>query len=62
MEIIKQFKIPIFLFLIGILITIFGAWMKILHLHYADSFLTAGMLVKGIGVVASIYILLKQKK
>lgn len=62
MEIIKQFKIPILLFLVGILTTIFGAWMKIMHMAYADGLLTAGMLFKGISVVLAIYLLVKQKR
>lgn len=62
MEIIKQFKIPILLFLAGILVTIFGAWMKIMHMAYADGLLTAGMLVKGVGVVIAIIILIKSKR
>lgn len=62
MEIIKQFKIPILLFLLGILVTIFGAWMKIMHMAYADGLLTAGMLVKGISVVMAIYLLVKKKR
>lgn len=62
MEIIKQFKIPILLFLLGILVTIFGAWMKIMHMAYADGLLTAGMLLKGISVVMAIYLLVKKKR
>lgn len=62
MEIIKQFKIPILLFLAGILVTIFGAWMKIMHMAYADGLLTAGMLLKGISVVMAIYLLVKKKR
>jgi hypothetical protein len=62
MEIIKQFKIPVLLFLVGILVTIFGAWMKIMHMAYADGLLTAGMLVKGVGVVLAIVTLIKSKQ
>ena len=62
MEIIKQFKIPILLFLVGILVTIFGAWMKIMHMAFADGALTAGMLVKGVGVIMAIIILFKSKQ
>lgn len=62
MEIIKQFKIPILLFLAGILVSIFGAWMKIMHMAYADGLLTAGMLLKGISVVMAIYLLVKKKR
>jgi uncharacterized membrane protein len=62
MEIIKQFKVPILLFLAGILVSIFGAWMKIMHMAYADGLLTAGMLLKGISVVMAIYLLVKKKR
>ena len=62
MNIIKQFKLPILLFLVGILVTIFGAWMKIMHMAYADGLFTAGMLLKGISVVMAIYLLVKKKR
>lgn len=62
MDIIKQFKTPILLFLVGILVSIFGAWTKIMHMSFADELLTAGMIVKGVGVVVAIYILLQQKR
>ena len=62
MEVIRQFKIPILLFLLGILISILGAWMKIMHMAFADGILTAGMLVKGIGVALAMYLLLKTKR
>ncbi|XVJ65500.1 MAG: hypothetical protein HEQ40_04800 [Lacibacter sp.] len=62
MEIIKQFKLPILLFLAGILVSIFGAWMKIMHMSFADGALTAGMLVKGVGVIMAIIILFKSKQ
>lgn len=58
---IQQFRIPLILFLCGLLITIFGAWAKILHLSFADMALTAGMLLQGAGVVYSIYILIRTK-
>jgi uncharacterized membrane protein len=40
---LKQFKYPLLLFLIGVFITIFGSWAKILHLAFADGVLTVGM-------------------
>ncbi len=58
---IRQFKFPLILFLIGALITIFGAWAKILHLAFADKALTAGMLLQGAAVINAIYLLLKTK-
>ncbi|MBS4066177.1 MAG: hypothetical protein KGZ74_16580 [Chitinophagaceae bacterium] len=62
MDIIRQFKIPILLFLLGIFVTIFGAWMKIMHMAFADGVLTAGMLVKGIGVILAIVQLFKKTR
>jgi hypothetical protein len=62
MDIIRQFKIPILLFLLGILVTIFGAWMKILHLSIADGVLTAGMLLKAAGVAIAIIFVLRKGK
>jgi hypothetical protein len=56
-----MFKSPLILFLAGMLITIFGAWAKILHLSFADMALTAGMLLQGVGVAYSIYILIRTK-
>ncbi len=62
MEIIRQFKIPILLFLLGILVSIFGAWMKIMHMAFADGILTAGMLLKAVSVIVSIIFLLRKSK
>jgi site-specific recombinase len=62
MDIIGQFKIPILLFLLGILVTIFGAWMKIMHMAFADGALTAGLLLNGIAVAAVVWILLRKTK
>jgi hypothetical protein len=61
MALIKQFKIPLLLFLLGILFSVIGAWMKIMHYSYADFLLTAAMIVKAIAVIFSIYILVKDK-
>lgn len=62
MTVLKQFKIPLLLFLMGMLMVIFGAWLKILHHSFADSLLTAAMLLQGLGVAYAIYILLKEKR
>jgi hypothetical protein len=62
MEVIRQFKFPLLLFLFGMLAGIFGAWLKILHHSFADYFLTASMLMQGVGVAYAIYILLKEKR
>jgi uncharacterized membrane protein len=58
---LKLFKYPLLLFLAGLLITIFGAWAKILHLSFADMALTIGMLLKALGVIYAMYVLMKSK-
>lgn len=58
---IQQFRIPLILFLCGVLVTIFGAWAKIIHISFADVVLTAGMLIQGAAVAYSIYILVKTR-
>jgi hypothetical protein len=61
MQVLKLFKLPLLFFFAGILITLFGSWAKIMHYSFADTALTAGLIVKGITVVAAIYILVKSK-
>lgn len=61
MVLFNQFKIPLLLFFLGILFSVTGAWMKIMHYSYADALLTAAMIVKGVAVIFAIYILLKNK-
>ncbi len=61
MALIKQFKIPLLIFLLGILFSVTGAWMKIMHYSYADFLLTAAMILKAVAVIFSIYILVKDK-
>jgi hypothetical protein len=39
----------------GVLCTSFGAWMKILHLSNANSFLTVGLFAEGIGLAALVW-------
>ena len=58
---LKLFKYPLLIFFSGLLITIFGAWAKILHLSFADIVLTTGMLLKALGVIYAIYVLVKSK-
>lgn len=58
---LKLFKYPLLLFLCGALITIVGAWAKILHMAFADGVLTVGMLIQGCGVAYAIYVLVKSK-
>ena len=61
MILLTQFKIPFLSFLVGMLLVIFGAWMKIMHYATADYALTAGMIFQVVGVITTIYILVKRK-
>ncbi|WP_407657615.1 GldL-related protein [Lacibacter sediminis] len=58
---LKLFKYPLLLFLSGSLVTIFGAWSKILHMSFADILLTVGMILQAIGVLFAMYVLVKSK-
>lgn len=58
---LKLFKRPLLLFLSGLLITLLGAWAKILQLTFADIFLTAGLLLQAAGLLYAMYVLLKSK-
>ena len=58
---LKLFKRPLLLFLSGLLITLLGAWAKILHLAFADIFLTAGLLLQATGLLYAMYVLVKSK-
>lgn len=40
---LRRFRIPIIFFLIGMVVTLFGAWKKIVHHEYADLFLYIGI-------------------
>jgi hypothetical protein len=53
----NKYKLFGIIAVIGILCTMFGAWMKILHLSHANSFLTAGLFTQGIGLSALVWFL-----
>lgn len=57
----KPFKTPILLFLIGILITLFGAALKIMHVDGANLVLILGMLTEALAIISLIWIILKKK-
>ncbi|RXK58152.1 hypothetical protein ESA94_19265 [Lacibacter luteus] len=58
---LKLFKWPLLLFLSGFLVTLFGAWAKILHLSFAEVLLTAGMAIQAGGIIYAMYVLVKSK-
>ncbi len=55
------FKWPLLLFLGGLLITLVGAWAKILHMAFADVLLTVGMVIQASGIIYAMYVLIKSK-
>ncbi len=56
-----KFKHVIFLFLVGMLVGIVGAWAKIMHKPFADVLITSGMLLQAIAVIIGLIKLLKIK-
>lgn len=61
MQIIRQFRYPLILFLTGFLVNLAGAWSKIMHFIFADILLIAGMMLQGIALLIAIYILFRKK-
>ncbi|MFT3843901.1 MAG: hypothetical protein QM725_02520 [Lacibacter sp.] len=57
----KVLKYPLFLFVAGLLITLTGAFLKILHYPCSGFLLTVGMLIQAVGLIYSVYILVKTK-
>lgn len=56
----SQYKIPLVLFLLGILFTIVGALFKIMHWPFASMLLIVGTLSEAIAIISFILILLKR--
>ena len=57
----KPYKTPILLFLIGILITLVVAALKIIHVDGANLVLILGMLTEALAIISLIWIILKKK-
>lgn len=57
----KPYKTPILLFLLGILITLVGAALKIMHVNGANLVLILGMLTEALAIISLIWIILKKK-
>ncbi len=58
----SQYKIPLVLFLLGMLLTIVGALFKIMHWPFASMLLISGTLSEAIAIVSIIVIVLKKTK
>jgi hypothetical protein len=56
----SQYKIPLVLFLLGMLLTIVGALFKIMHWPFASMLLISGTLSEAIAIVSIIVIVLKK--
>jgi hypothetical protein len=55
----KLYLPPIIIFLIGVIATIIGSLLKIIHWPYASVTLTVGMLTQVIGIAVLIFVLIK---
>ena len=58
----NKYKIPLVLFLLGMLFTIVGALFKIMHWPFASWILILGMFSEAIAIIALISIVLKKYK
>jgi hypothetical protein len=58
----NKYKIPLVLFLLGMLFTIVGALFKIMHWPFASWILILGMFSEAIAIIALISIVLKKSK
>ncbi len=57
----KPYKTPILFFLLGILITLVGAALKIMHVDEANLVLILGMLTEALAIISLIWVILKKK-
>ncbi|MFT5753783.1 MAG: hypothetical protein ACI924_001003 [Flavobacterium sp.] len=57
---IKQYKIPLIMFLSGMATTILGALFKIIHWQFANALLIIGMTLEVIGIILLIRLILKK--
>ena len=62
MGIIHLFRFPITIFLLGVVVNIFGSYLRIMHHPNNQNFLLAGAILEAAGVMAAIIILWQQKK
>ncbi len=58
----EQYKIPLILFLFGMVITIIGSLFKIMHWPYSNLLLIFGMISEILAIFIVIRIILKPKK
>jgi hypothetical protein len=56
----NQYKIPLILFLIGMILTIVGSLFKLMHWPGASIMLTVGMLTEAAAIISLIVLLVKK--
>lgn len=59
---ISKYKIPLVLFLFGMVITVIGALFKLMHWPGASIMLVVGMLTEAFTIISLILIVLKKSK
>lgn len=57
----NQYKLPLILFLIGMILTIIGSLFKLMHWLGATIMLTVGMLTEVTAIITLIVLLIKNK-
>jgi len=57
----NQYKLPLILFLIGIILTIVGSLFKLMHWPGATIMLTVGMIAEVAAIITLIVLLIKNK-
>lgn len=57
----NQYKLPLILFLIGMILTIIGSLFKLMHWLGATIMLTVGMLTEVASIITLIVLLIKNK-
>lgn len=57
----NQYKLPLILFLIGMILTIIGSLFKLMHWLGATIMLTVGMLTEVAAIITLIVLLIKNK-
>ncbi len=62
MQTITLFRIPLVIFLVGILFNLTGSTFKIMHWASADTFLMAGLIFLVIAIIYTIIIILTSTK
>jgi len=58
----KQYTVPLFLFLLGMVITIIGTLFKLMHWPGANFMLIIGMLTEAIAIITLIVVIFKNTK